>query len=156
MIHIEPSVDHRLLAQLNKIAQDWHCEHYPDDFKPFDQVAVEAAFQQLLAIPNAFALVAKIDGQAIGYLFGMVKERKESAFQYEKRWLNIDQIAVLQAYQNRGVAQQLLECAEQLAEAEGISCLQLDHWAQNAVASGFFTNNGFGYFNHRMEKHLGD
>ena len=85
----------------------------------------------------------------------MVKERKESAFQYEKRWLNIDQIAVLQAYQKRGVAQQLLEQAEQLAEAKGISCLQLDHWAQNAVARGFFTNNGFGYFNHRMEKHLG-
>lgn len=155
MISIGHSEDHRVLAQLNKVVQDWHCAHYPDDFKPFNQIAVEAAFQQLLAISNAFALVAKIEEEAIGYLFGMVRERKESAFQYEKRWLNIDQVAVLPAYQNRGVARQLLEHAERLAEAKGISCLQLDHWAQNAVASGFFTKNGFGYFNHRMEKHLG-
>ena len=154
MISIERSEDHLILAQLNKVVQDWHCEHYPNDFKPFNQAAIETTFQELLALPSAFALIATVEEQTVGYLLGMIKVRKENAFQYGKRWLNIDQIAVLQAYQNKGVARQLLEYTERLAKAEGITCLQLDHWAQNAVASGFFTNNGFGYFNHRMEKHL--
>lgn len=156
MITIERSQDHHLLAQLNQLVQDWHHVHYPQIFKPFDQPAVANAFQQLLAVPNVFAFVASEQAQAIGYLLCMIKERKESAFQYEKRLLYIDQIAVVPAWQGRGVARLLLEQVEDLARQEGISALQLDHWGQNEVASGFFIKNGFEYFNYRMEKELGN
>ncbi|MEM7297506.1 MAG: GNAT family N-acetyltransferase, partial [Bacteroidota bacterium] len=127
---------------------------YPKEFKPFDQAAIESAFLKMLTAPNTFAFIAKEGETAIGYLFCFIRTRKENAFQFEKTWLNIDQVSVMPEYRNRGVAQQLLQRAEQLAHNKGIQRLQLDHWAQNEVAAQFFARNGFSYFNHRMEKKL--
>ncbi len=79
---------------------------------------------------------------------------KENAFQFEKTVLYISQISVALDYRNRGVAQQLIEQAEKLANKKDISCIQLDHWSQNLKAGTFFINNGFEYYNHRMEKKL--
>lgn len=155
-IEIERSKDEKVLAQLNQIVQTWHAQHYPAEFKPFQKTQVEDAFRVLLSKREVHAFVAQIEGQAIGYLLCMIRERKESAFQYPKTILYIDQIAVAEAHRNRGVAQQLLAEAEHLAHQEGVSTIQLDHWAQNDKAATLFTKNGFEYFNQRMMKQLGE
>jgi len=154
MIRIELSKDYKELASLNKVVQDLHCKLYPNDFKPFDHEKIEIFFEKILSDSNGFAFVAREEEKAIGYLLCFVKLRKENAVQFEKTLLNISQISVALDYRNRGVAQQLMEQAEKLANNKGIACIQLDHWSQNLIASKFFINNGFEYFNHRMEKKL--
>jgi ribosomal protein S18 acetylase RimI-like enzyme len=154
MIRIELTKDYKDLARLSKVVQDLHCKLYPNDFKPFDQVKIEKKFEKMLSDSNGFAFVAREEEKAIGYLLCFVKLRKENAFQFEKIVLNISQISVALDYRNRGVAQQLIEQAEKLANKKDITCIHLDHWSQNLIASKFFINNGFEYYNHRMEKKL--
>ncbi len=149
-ITIERTSDHRELARLNETVQTWHHQNYPDEFKPYDPAGVASAFEKLLMIPDVFAFVARSNGEAIGYVLGYIKRRPNSAFQYEKAILNIDQIAVVQSHRRSGVGKLLLEAAVALAKENGITEIQLDHWTGNDLAEKFFSSHGFVHFNHRM------
>ena len=92
--------------------------------------------------------------ESIGYLLGFVKTRPNSAFQYEKTTLHIDQVAVIQSFQKRGVGQLLMNEAYRLAELKQIKEIQLDFWAGNDLAENFFSRNDFNFFNHRMNKRI--
>ena len=151
-VEIQTTHDYQELARLNESVQTWHHQHYPDEFKSYNRSEVESAFENLLQGKNVFAFLAKAEGEAVGYILGYIRTRPDSAFQYEKRIFNIDQIAVLESYRKSGVGQQLLEVALGLAEEKGISEVQLDHWSGNELAERFFSKHGFIYFNHRMRK----
>jgi GNAT superfamily N-acetyltransferase len=149
-LELERTADHKELAALNRAVQSWHHQQYPNEFKPFDRMQVEGAFEKLVLAPDHFAFMAKHKGEAIGYLLCIVKRRAESAFQYERTVLNIDQVAVVPEHRRAGVAQALLDAALQMAKERNITAIQLDHWAGNEAAERFFAKNGFVYFNHRM------
>ncbi len=151
-IEIVETTDCDELAALNEPIQAWHHQNFPDDFKPFNAYEISKAFKNLLTNRDCFALVAKSDGESIGYLVGIMKSRPESAFQYEKTILEIDQIAVVSGYRKLGVGKRLLDAACLRAREKGISEIQLNHWAGNELAENFFGKNGFVYFNYRMRK----
>ena len=151
-IKIEHTRDFHELAKLNKTVQTWHHDNYPDEFKPFDIHAVENAFEKMIQDDNVFAFIACNQKESIGYLLGYIKTRTDSAFQYEKTVLYIDQIAVIQEYQKSGVGQLLMNRAYELAIAKQIMEVQLDFWEGNQSAESFFSKNGFDFFNHRMKK----
>lgn len=113
---------------------------------------MENAFEKMIQDENAFSFIARYQDKSIGYILGFVKTRPDSAFQYEKTVLHIDQIAVLQRYQKHGVGKSLMEEAYQLAKVKQVNEIQLDFWAGNELAERFFYRNGFNYFNHRMKK----
>lgn len=151
-IEIEQTKDFRELAKLNETVQNWHHINYPDEFKPFDRNEVENAFEKMIQDKNVFAFIASYQDKSIGYLLEYVKTRPNSAFQYEKTVLHIDQVAVNQSYQKHGVGQLLMEEAYKLAKIKQVKDIQLDFWTDNDLAERFFSRNGFNYFNHRMKK----
>lgn len=151
-IKVEHTRDFRELAKLNEAVQTWHHENYPDEFKPYDFKEIAIALEKLTQDESFFGFIAKLDDKPIGYLIGFVKSRPDSAFQYEKTVLYIDQIAVTPAYQKSGVGQLLMEEAYQLAKDKQIKEVQLDFWTGNQVAERFFLSNGFNYFNHKMKR----
>jgi ribosomal protein S18 acetylase RimI-like enzyme len=153
-VEIELSRDHLILARLNKPVQDLHAELHPDDFKPHDRTAMEDAFKILLASDHTYAYVAHIVGRPIGYLLCMIKQRPESAFQHERRVLYIDQICINPHYRRQGVGSLLMKTAEDLAKRKDIPVLQMDFWSNNKEAEAFFTEHGFAYFNHQMQKEV--
>lgn len=151
-IDIQQTKDYNELASLNEIVQAWHNLNFPEEFKPFNLSDIEQAFKDILVNPNFFAFVARSNGKAIGYLIVNIKTRPESAFQYKKTILNIDQIAVAIEHQKAGIGQLLLNRAFQLAGDNNISTIQVDHWSGNKKAERLFVNSGFVHFNFRMEK----
>ena len=68
-----------------KVSYDQY-DSFTDEFKPFDIRAMEKAFEKTLQGDNVFAFIARYQNKPIGYLFGYVKTRPDSAFQYEKRY----------------------------------------------------------------------
>lgn len=151
-IKIKQTRDYNELAELNKNVQTWHHDNYPDEFKPFDINEVEKAFKKLIQDENVFAFIASYQDKSIDYLLGYVKTRPDSAFQYEKTILHIDQVAVIQSYQKHGVGQLLMEEAYKLAKIKQVKEIQLDFWTGNDLAERFFSRQGFNYFNHKMKK----
>ena len=151
-IKIEHTRDFRELAKLNETVQTWHHDNYPDEFKPFDINEIEIAFEMMIENENVFGFIARHQNKPIGYLIGYVKTRPDSAFQYEKTVLYIDQVAIIQEYQKSGVGQLLMEEAYELAKVKQVKEVQLDFWTDNQPAESFFLRNGFNYFKHKMKK----
>jgi hypothetical protein len=52
------------------------------------------------------------------------------------------------------VASALIAAVERLALAEGIEQVELDYWAANRAADGFFAAMGFEPFNPRVRKRI--
>lgn len=151
-IEIEQTKDFRELAKLNETVQNWHHANYPDDFKPFENQEVESAFEKMIHSENFIAFIAKCKDKGIGYLLAYVKKRPDSAFQYEKSILYIDQVAVIEEFQKNGIGEKLIEEAYHLADRMRIQEIQLDFWQGNELAERFFSKNGFGIFNHKMKR----
>ena len=151
-IEIEQTKDYNELARLNENVQTWHHQNFPSDFKTYNPSEIAKAFENLLANQDCFALIAKSKEESIGYVVAYFKTRPDSAFQYEKATLNIDQIAVVPGHRKLGVGNLLLEAVFEIAKEKGVSEIQLDYWSGNELAENFFSNNGFVYFNHRMKK----
>ncbi|MBI1185049.1 GNAT family N-acetyltransferase [bacterium] len=150
-IKIKPCSDPILLATLNKSVQQLHHQLYPHEFKAFNLAEIELAMKQLLANSNAFALLAEVDEVAAGYLIYFVKERPESAFQFAKKTILIDQISVEPQFRKKGIANLLLGEVRTRAHALGINELQLDFWDNNQLAREFFSAAGFSSFKHHMK-----
>ncbi len=153
-IEVEQTKNFRELAKLSETVQTWHHIHYPDEFKPFDMNEMENTFEKLIEDNNVFAFIASYQNTPIGYLMSYVQKRPESAFQYERTVLYIDQIAVIQEYQKNGVGKLFMEKVYELAKRKQITEIQLDFWEGNQLAEHFFLRNGFNYFNQRMKKYL--
>lgn len=153
-IRIDQASDFRELAALNEYVQSWHHQHFPEDFKPFNLDAVESALEGLLQDESWFGYIARHNDKPIGYLLAYIRKRPESAFQYEKTVLNIDQIVVIPDYRSSGVGNSLMKAAYCLAKEKNIKEAQLDHWLGNSLAERFFARHGFQYFNHKMKKRL--
>lgn len=151
-IKIEHTKNYHELAKLNKTVQIWHHDNYPDEFKPFDINEIEKAFEKMIQDESVFSFIARYQDKSIGYLLGYVKIRPNSAFQFEKAVLYIDQIAVIQEYQKHGVGQLLMEEVYRFAKVKEVDEIQLDFWPGNELAERFFSKNGFNYFNHRMKR----
>lgn len=152
LVKIEYTKDFRALAKLNETVQSWHHNNFPQEFKPFDLNEITKAFKRMLENGNTIAYLAKDKNKPIGYLLGFIKDRPDSAFQYKKSVLYIDQIVVTQEYQNSGVGQLLMDRAYEIAKVKQVTEVQLDFWSGNQSAERFFLRNGFDYFNHRMKK----
>ncbi len=150
MINITPTKDHLLLTQLNKSVQQLHAEMYPNVFKPFNK-DIETRMKEMLEDPNCYAFAAEKDDKPAGYILCYTKVFPETPFQYERKILYIDQIQVNEELRNLGIGKLLLERAKELAKEQAITVLQMDHWTNNHLARNFFSNNGFSYYNERME-----
>ncbi|MEO0473137.1 MAG: GNAT family N-acetyltransferase, partial [Bacteroidota bacterium] len=103
MIHFRPSRDHRLLARLNESVQQLHHQMYPEVFKPYDKVGIEAWMKQIFEREQAEAFVAWQEDQAVGYLVYRILEKPENAFKYADRILYIDQIYVAPGARKSGL-----------------------------------------------------
>jgi len=152
-MEIVETKDNDELARLNEIVQSWHHQNYPRDFKPYNHHEISRALEGFLMQKNSFALLAKSDEITVGYLLGFIEKRAESAFQYEKEFLNIDQICVVETHRKQGVGKLLLKAAIKLAEKKGVSEVQLNHWSGNKTASDFFMSQGFDNFKYKMKKY---
>ena len=154
MITILETRDPALVATLNEEVQNLHATLHPELFKPYHKEEVTEAIKQMLANHKNTAYIAYYDGVPAGSLLCCIRETNDNAFRYGSRTLYIDQISVPEQYRKLGIGQLLLQHAEQLAAALGISELQLDHWSANTVAAHYFRKNGYAVYREQLSKTL--
>lgn len=149
-IQIIECYDHVLLAGLNEEVQSLHHNLYPEVFKPYNREEITKFFLSALPDINTKVFVAVESDKPIAFILLMVKNINENPYMHERRFVLIDQIAVLNSHRGNGVGKLLLEKAFTFAGSSGIKRVELNHWTLNESAGKFFKKNGFSYFNEKM------
>jgi GNAT superfamily N-acetyltransferase len=140
-----------VVAQLNREVQQLHAEALPHLFKPPSGDAFPPdAFARLVGDEDTHILIGWVGETPIGYIYAEFVRRAENAFRHALELCCIQQISVEQVYQKRGYGEQLIGKVVELARARGIARIELDVWAFNQNARGFFARQGFAVFNERM------
>lgn len=137
----EPDIES--LVALNAVVQELHVAARPEVFVRPAEGAVAAWFGEVLRNDAARVWIAEFEGEAVGYLLAFDEERPANPFAGAQRWLEIDQVAVVDAARRYGVARRLIEAAIADAEARGMDRFELAAWTFNDRARVAFEKLGF-------------
>lgn len=124
------------LAALNRWVHEPHVAAEPAVYPPLDPAAAEAWARERLAAADVRALVAEVDGVAVGLVVTQVVRRPATPFTFARAFLLVDQLAVAPAARRRGVGRALMAAVRDLARELGLARIELDvrAWNQGAVA----------------------
>lgn len=144
-MHVEiagPS-DIDALAQLNQHVQALHLHAAPSHFKETTLEEVAEAYRDFLHQDGARGFIAFGGGRAVGYVLSVIRHRPENAFCPARSLVYVDQISVDPGYQGQGVGRGLMEAVIRYAKESGIDDIEVETWAFNTAAQGFFRSLGF-------------
>ncbi len=100
---------------------------------------MEAAFTQMSADPAYATLVYVADDRPVGF----VTLVRVLAVGLPQGYLKINGLAVLPAYQGRGIGRQLMAAAEQWGRQRGLSHALLNSGIKREQAHGFYRHLGY-------------
>jgi len=98
-------------------------------------------FENQLGGEGVLLLVAEIEGQIAGYLYGSVEERDWAALLDD--WAAVHDIHVSSQHRRKGVARALMQAAAERFKAAGVSKVVLSTATQNAEGQGLFKSLGY-------------
>lgn len=144
--------DASIIAQLNLHVQQVHADKKPDLYK---QAVLSddliAFYEKRLRETTEVIYLAENDGQAVGYVHAIIRERPENFFAHIRRDIVVNEISVNPEYYGTGVADELMQIVIDLAHQHGINRIVLDVWDWNGRAKRFYEKQGFSTYNYRME-----
>jgi ribosomal protein S18 acetylase RimI-like enzyme len=144
LVRMATEADLDVLVALNQVVQSLHAALYPEDFGAVvDAAAVRTRFAALLHEPRNELVVAALDGSVVGYVWIERQVRPPSPFYHRRDRIYVHHLAVARDARRHGVAASLFRHVEQRAQAEGITDLYLESWADNRDAHAFFAAQGF-------------
>jgi len=135
--------DEAAMGRLHAVVHAAHVENLAGHFKTVDVHHLAEASRAILEQPNTHAVVARIDGEIVGFAVGVMREIPESLFARESRYLYLDRIAVDPAFRRKGIGRGLVLALLNYARQEGLRQVVLDTWEFNDGARGFFLSMGF-------------
>lgn len=122
----------------------FHAQARPDLFREPSETPRGADFlQKTLEDPLQQILVSGDDGELAGYVHVIVKETAASPYKLERRYAEIDAIAVHPARQRLGIGRILLEAAISWSADQNVSDLQIGVHEFNASARALYERLGF-------------
>lgn len=151
-ISIVPERNPETITKLNRELHDLHAKLFPKEFKPWNYDALLPAFQQMLDRDDVSCYLLKVGEENAGYILGWPIQREENGFQFSKRIWYVDHICVLEKFRGKGLSKILLEKAEEIAQQENCTELEIHHWTSNDTASKSFQAFGFNSAQQKMRK----
>ena len=136
--------DAEAIARLTSDVQQLHNQALPEIFKPpSDELFPARKLAALLANPDCVVAVAEIGGKVAGHIYGVVVQRAENEFTKAEAHMYIQQIGIDQRAHRQGIGTALVNFVLDHSRAMGLAAVQVDHWAFNIRAQGFFEACGF-------------
>jgi ribosomal protein S18 acetylase RimI-like enzyme len=148
--------DYQAVAALNREVQRFHADHYLDLFKPPSEATLpQDAYETWLAAPDGFLVVAVEGDGVVGYAWARVIRRDETPYRMAHQVVYVDQVCVAASTRGRGHGRRLMAAIREHAASLAIRRIELDTWAANSEARGFFEAEGFRECNVRMAAEIG-
>lgn len=102
-----------------------------------------AKYEEWLASPDAFALVAELDGEPVAYAVARVKVECPGSWERFAKTGVLETLSVAPEQRGAGIGTRLLEAVRAEFAERGASHFELDVIASNESAVRFYTRQGF-------------
>lgn len=139
------------LWRIAPMKEQIHAQHVlgrPDLFAPLpDWAAFEAAVRE----DGLRLLLAKRDGETVGYALIRVIDRPATLYTRPRFFLQVEEICVDARFRRQGIGRALIEAVRKEAKALGYPRVVLDVWAFNEEAARFYQSMGFRAYQTFME-----
>ena len=119
---------------------------------PSDGTLTRTDYVRLLSRPDGHLFVAVSGTQVVGYVEGEVVTRSETPIRLALRVFYIHQLCVADSARHQGHGHRLMAAMGTCAAELGVARVELDTWAFNREAQGFFLAEGFRVVNIRMAR----
>ena len=144
MIRVARRDDYEELCTVIKELDDFHADALPRFFRRFDGAARSLEwFSATLESPESLLLVAEHEGALVGFLSALVRQNPDMPMFVPRRWLQVDNVAVRQAYRGMGIGRALMDEAHAWALAQGLADVELTVWEFNRDAIAFYEALGY-------------
>ncbi len=100
---------------------------------------IRQVWEQMAGDPAYETLVYEADGCPVGFVTGV----RVLAVGLPRGYLKINGLAVLPAYQGRGIGRALMEAMEQWGKEQGLSHVLLNSGVKREAAHGFYRHLGY-------------
>lgn len=149
------SADYEVLCALFDEVDALHRDHLPQIFRqPPGPVRERAYYQGLLADEAVGLFLAEVDGTAVGFVHGVIREAPAIPLLVPRRYAVVDSIGVKADYRGRGIGRMLMHRIHAWASAAGASAIELNVHAFNASAIAFYRRLGYEIASQRMSRSL--
>lgn len=146
--------DHPAIITIGFETQAIHAEAYPTIFRQGVSGIPLEYFTRTLASEDATVFVAEVEKQVVGYVFLNVHDTPPYEYLMPRRVTEISDIAVLKAYNSKGIGHQLFAASVEWAKARGATDLELQVWELNKNAITFYERLGMVPINRTMSLSL--
>ncbi|HEX3054491.1 MAG TPA: GNAT family N-acetyltransferase [Aggregatilineaceae bacterium] len=136
--------DYEGLCAVMRELDDFHADALPRFFRHFDEPARPVQwFIDALNNPEWLLLVAEHEGVIVGLLSALVRQNPDLPMFVPRRWLVVDNVAVLNAYRRMGIGRALMQQAHAWAHEQRLAAVELTVWEFNADAIAFYEKLGY-------------
>jgi diamine N-acetyltransferase len=147
--------DYEGLCAIMRELDVFHADALPRFFRQLDEPARPMQwFSETLENPEALLLVAEHEGMIVGLLSGLVRQTPDQPMFVPRRWLQVDNVAALKAYQRMGIGQALMQQAQTWAHEQRLAAVELTVWEFNKDALAFYEKLGYTTIVRRLWKGL--
>ncbi|MGD8858308.1 MAG: GNAT family N-acetyltransferase [Chloroflexota bacterium] len=129
-----------------------HVALLPDRFQMAEPVMRRQWIHDVLAAPEKILLLALVDGAVVGLVLLIDSVSLDDVIYRPRRYLEVDELAILPEYRSRGIGRRLMEEAERFAAARGIPTVELHVWEVNEQARAFYDRLGYRTIRRRLAR----
>ncbi len=144
--------DYPLLKEIRYSTHKMHYENEPKYFKEEDNFFTINYYKDKLDKNQIYKL--EVENEIIGYVMIKDIEYKNDAMIRDQRILMIEEIAIVNKYQNKGFGKEAMKKIEVYAQKNGYTSIELNVWGFNKIAMDFYQRLGMKISRIRMEKRL--
>ena len=133
--------DISVIRKLQFQLYEYHQANLPDDFLSPEEIEQKIDLHKIIESESSIFLVAEINGQLVGLVFGELWVRKSWTLK-QRKIASIEQIVVDSCFRDQGVGLALIEAFEERAISNGGAELWLEVYSFNESALGLYRKAG--------------
>lgn len=133
----------------------FHVELVPEIVQVADPIMTHNWYDDVLGDPDKILFVAEVGKEIVGLALAALKNSIDDPIFTKRRYIYIDEIAVVAAHRGRGIGRALMERIHQWGRAQGIAEIELQVWERNDQAIGFYEKLGYQMWRRTM-RFVGD
>ena len=144
-IKIRPTDPERDLDDLMALFSQvdlYHAQRVPYVFRE-TQTNVLDFVQRISYVPDHYLLGAEVGGRVVGMVYFFARESPSHPMFVPRRYIMVDNLAVLDAHRRQGVGRALMRAVEAIARDLDISNVRLNVWEANTEAIRFYDTLGY-------------